>query len=44
MEWTHVTIGHLVVLGGTAGYAASVLARGRRLTARIPVRRRRFLG
>lgn len=43
MHWGYVIVGYLIVFGGLALYIASILTRGKRLAARVPEERRRFL-
>ncbi len=43
MHWEFVIVGYLIVFGGLAAYISSLMVRAKRLTARVPEDRRRFL-
>lgn len=40
--WVYVIVAWTAVLGGTAAYAASVVARGRKLSRQVPPEDRRW--
>lgn len=43
MHWGYVIAGYLIVFSGLAVYISTLLVKGKRLSARVPEERRRFL-
>lgn len=43
MHWSYVIAGYAIVIPGIVVYALAIVQRGRRLSARVPEDKRRYL-